>query len=50
MINNNICLNCEHSTLCKIEDKINVFSEDAKKPLGVEITIDNCDNFKAIEE
>ena len=49
MITNNICKNCEHSTLCKLEDKISIFSEDAKKQLGIDITMDKCDNFKEVE-
>lgn len=49
MINNNICMNCTHSTLCKIEDKISVFSDDAKKQLGVDVTIDNCQNYEEIK-
>lgn len=47
-VKNNICLDCEHSTLCKIEDKIVIFLDDAKKPLGVNITINDCKNFKKI--
>lgn len=45
---NNICENCDHSGICKVEDKIVVFSEDAKKPLGVDVEIKECQNFKEI--
>ena len=49
-INNNICMDCDHSLVCEIASKkLFVFSEDAKKPLGVDITIDSCDNFREIE-
>lgn len=45
-IQNNICLQCNHMGLCKIEDKIVVFAEDAKKLLGVDIEIKKCSNFE----
>jgi predicted RNA-binding protein with TRAM domain len=48
-IKNNICLRCSHSGICKIEDKIVVFDEDAKKSLGVDITIDKCKEYKEVE-
>lgn len=50
MINNNICLNCDKSLVCKIADKLAVFSEDAKKDLGVDITINSCKEYKIVEE
>ena len=45
-IENNICIQCNHDTICKIQDKIVVFDDDAKKPLGVDIEIKNCTNFE----
>jgi hypothetical protein len=50
MINNNICLNCDKSLVCKIADKLAVFSEDAKKDLGVDITINSCKECKVVHE
>lgn len=51
MINNNICENCDHSLVCEIgKKKLFVFHEDAKQPLGVDITIDSCTNFRDVEE
>jgi hypothetical protein len=47
-INNYKCENCEHSTLCKKEDKLVVFKDDAKKPLNINITMDDCSDFKEI--
>lgn len=45
-IENNICLECNHEGLCKVQDKIVVFDKDAKKPLGVDIEIKECKNFE----
>lgn len=47
-IENNICLECNHESLCKIQDKLIVFDENAKKPLGVDIEIKACDNFEEV--
>lgn len=50
-ISNNMCEKCDHSLVCEIcNKKISVFSEKAKNPLGVDITIDSCQNYKEIEE
>jgi hypothetical protein len=49
MINNNICLDCDKSLVCKIADKLAIFSEDAKKDLGVNLTIDSCREFKEVQ-
>lgn len=50
MINNNICENCDHSIVCEIsQKKLSVFHEDAKKDLGVTITINECNNYKEVE-
>lgn len=48
-IKNKLCLSCTHSGICKIEDKIMVFDGEAKKDLGVDITIDKCKEFKEVE-
>lgn len=45
MINNNMCEQCEKQTVCKINDILYKFDEDAKKPLGVDITMEACNNF-----
>lgn len=50
MIDNNLCLMCEKYNVekynvCKIVDILQKFSEDAKKPLGVDIDIQRCSNF-----
>ena len=48
MIKNNICENCNHLLICKINDKLAVFSENAKKDLGVTITINECKEYSDI--
>lgn len=50
MINNHICIGCDKYEVCKIADIIAKFSDDAKKPLGVDITIDNCANYLPIND
>ena len=49
MINNYICESCTHYTVCKVADKLAPFHEEAKKDLGVEITINNCIEFKDVD-
>lgn len=46
MINNYLCESCKKSEVCRIKDILSKFSEDAKKPLGVDITMDQCANFE----
>lgn len=50
MVSNNICEECDKAEVCKIRDILLKFDKDAKKPLGVDITIDDCINHKPIEE
>ena len=45
MINNFICEHCDKAAVCKVKDILEKFSEGAKKPLGVNITIDRCYNY-----
>ncbi len=45
MINNYICLNCDKQDVCKIMDTLAKFDENAKKDLGVNITINSCENY-----
>ena len=47
MINNNHCEHCNHAEVCKIMDILYKFHEDAKKPLGVNITMDQCSNYES---
>ena len=50
MINNNICNQCIKTEVCKIYDILIKFDSDAKKPLGVNITMNSCLNFDCGEE
>lgn len=51
MITNFICENCDKSAVCKVLDILSKFKDTVKNPLGVDITIDDCDNYCAdIEE
>jgi hypothetical protein len=46
MIKNYQCKVCNHSQVCDMyEKKISIFSIDAKKQLGIDITMDKCLNF-----
>lgn len=47
LINNNICEMCIHSGLCKLQTKLGAFDED--RNLGIDITINNCENFIKID-
>lgn len=48
MIKNNMCEECTKSTVCKIKDILDKFSEDSKKDLGVDITMDAC-NYASMD-
>lgn len=50
IITNKICENCQSWDVCKIADILYKFDEDAKRYLGVDITIDNCKNYIPVEE
>lgn len=50
MVDNYICENCDKSAVCKIVDILDKFSDDAKKPLGVNIAIESCENYYPDEE
>lgn len=44
------CTFIDNSKVCKIADIIAKFSDDAKKPLGVDITIDSCANYLLVRD
>lgn len=46
MINNNYCESCRKAAVCRNRDILAKFDKDAKKQLGIDITMDNCDNFE----
>lgn len=49
MITNKICENCKSWDVCKLANILYKFDEDAKKDLGVDITIDACKNYIPLE-
>jgi hypothetical protein len=48
MVENYICESCSHCLVCKQKELVDKFQEDAKKPLGISITINNCENFEKV--
>ena len=44
-ISNFICEECEKGSVCKYKDNILKYSDEAKKPLGIDITIDSCVSY-----
>ena len=45
MINNFLCEYCDKNAVCKVMDILSKFGEEARKPLGVNITMDSCANY-----
>lgn len=45
MIDNYLCESCSKVGVCRINDILSKFDTDAKKQLGVDITMDECQNF-----
>lgn len=45
MINNFICEECNHFSVCENVSKLMKFHESARKDLGITITVDECDNY-----
>ena len=46
---NNICETCGHSHLCVYKQNIDKFTDDAKKPMGIDIEIKKCSSFEENE-
>lgn len=44
------CERCDKSAVCKVLDILKKFHDDAKTPLGVNITLDGCFNFASDAE
>lgn len=45
MIKNNMCDSCSKSEVCRNRDILFKFDESAKKNLGVDITMNSCENY-----
>jgi len=50
MVSNNICLECAVEPICKVATILQKFDESAHKPLGVNITINQCSHFVVDED
>ena len=50
MINNNLCEACDKSTVCDRQKILEKFGEEAKKPLGIDITLNSCQEYKPTED
>lgn len=46
MIKNNLCENCVHASMCKYKDFVQKFSEDSKRPMGIDIEILQCSSYE----
>jgi len=46
MLKNNLCASCDKAAVCRNVDILYKFDESAKKPLGIDITIDHCENYE----
>lgn len=46
MLNNKICESCVKAAVCRNVDILYKFDETAKKQLGIDITIDSCENYE----
>ena len=45
MINNFLCEYCDKNAVCKVMDMLHKFHEEARRPLGVNITMNSCANY-----
>ena len=43
-----MCSNCDKVAVCKVYDTLVKFDVEAKKPLGVDITMNKCINIPLI--
>lgn len=50
MIENHICKNCKHNSVCKNNSVLVNFDSDSKKYIGVDISIKNCDFYSPADE
>jgi len=46
---NNICEKCGHAHLCVFKQNLDKFSNEAKRPLGIDIEIKSCSSFEENE-
>lgn len=46
MIKNCLCDTCKHISVCKKYDVIQKFDDDNKKFIGIDITMDSCEDYE----
>ena len=46
MVNNCLCDNCKHISVCKKYDVIQKFDDENKKFIGINITMDSCADYE----
>lgn len=49
-VRNNLCSTCEHEPFCSHKSIIDKFTDDAKHPIGIDITMDSCDYYEEEED
>ena len=48
-VENFICHDCQCENVCLVKKILLKFDEEAKTPLGLDLTIDNCENFRKVK-
>lgn len=48
-ISNNICEKCDHKLVCSKQTVLSKFNDEAKTFIGMNIKIENCNDFKEVE-
>lgn len=46
MLSNKLCESCGKAAVCRNIDLLYKFDEAAKKQLGIDITLDSCENYE----
>ena len=46
MVKNCLCDTCKHTSVCKKYDVIRKFDDDNKKFIGIDITMDSCEDYE----
>jgi len=46
MVNNCLCDTCKHISVCKKYDVIQKFNDENKKFIGINITMDSCEDYE----
>ena len=49
MIENNLCESCKNNFICRYKLYVEKFSNEAKKPMGIDIEILQCSSYEKDE-